>query len=272
MFNSQTLAQDQIEESLIHLNKLLSKAWTFQSDLSGLQNEIDLAIADVQDGFYTVLKDSTEKTLNQHDGHHEKVEVTHAPVYERFSALAPGRCRDTTQTMINLERDVTGFEASNCINTYSRATSTLIEELSVDFSNLNVQFSQIQQIVVKAFVQQNIYITPLEASDDMKKMTELVMQRWEEIVPSLKNIRNELRTKIDGFNTELTSCQDVVLDHVIAGYVRIERQLVVCENFNNARRTAFSSNSINDAKQQDAIIEEFKNFLSSMTPYEWQSL
>lgn len=261
------MSDEKIEGTLIHHDTLMEKAWAFQADLQGLQNEIDIAIADVQNGFFDVLKNSTSQTVNQHEIHNQNVEEVHAPVYERFNRLAEGRCRTTTQTMIDLERDVSGFAASNCINSYNRAVTSIIDELRTNFTNFTLLFSQIQQIVVKGFIIQNIYLRPQDVENKIAEIIELVNKRWEVIKPNLDALRTSLRTRVAAQNRELTNCQTEVYANVVAGYVRIEAQLAVCENFNNSK-SAFNSFT---EQNQELIVEEFKNYLASLPSYVWQA-
>lgn len=241
-------------------------SWEYQNELQSIQSEIDIAIADVQNGFFSVLSSSTSQTLEQYQNHTIDIENLHAPIYERFQRLAEGSCRATTETLINLTRDQTGFGASNCANDYDVAVRRIINDLSIEFNNFNLQFAQLQQIVVKGFIQQNIFLTPEDASSKMKNMLDIVSKRWADVKPNLASLRASLSNRVAIQNRELTNCHNNVESFAVNMYSMVNTQLTQCENFNNSKRT-FSTSNIDELH----VIEEFKAYILSIPAYVWKA-
>lgn len=245
-----------------NINNLINKAWSRQFDLNLLQDQIDVAIADVQNGFFEVLKNSTSQALSQHETHNRQIDDIHKVIYERFSRLPEGSCRNTVQNMIDLEREASGFSGSNCMRFYDRDVTPIITETNFEFTKNNRLLSELQQIVVKAFIKQNIHLTPSDAADTMDKIFDHVNKQWLSIRPSLEDLRIAMRTRIGNRFRELVNCHGNVFGFSVTGYERIESYMYEqCENH--------GSKKISEEEYQ-AAIEDFKNFLESRPPYDWQ--
>jgi hypothetical protein len=148
------------ELKLISPDVTFEHAWLHQKRLAELQDDINQAIHEVQTALSSVLQNSTRETLEQFESHVGDIEARFVPEIERFNQLRPSVCRNSAQTILNHTTEFTGFSASNCATSYDSLVRIEVAAANGEFFKIDQFYSQVQMIVVRAFVGQNAFINP----------------------------------------------------------------------------------------------------------------
>jgi hypothetical protein len=241
----------------------MDNVWIYQNELQTIQSKIDVAIADVQKGFFNELSASSSTTLKQYQNHTEHVEVLHDLIYDRFDELADSECKTMGKNQIRGIKETTGFYALNCAKYYYNGVTKIINESRIDVKDFNLRFSELQQIVIKGFIKQNIFLTGEEAMKRIEEMMKFISELWEEKKPNLDKIRTELKTKIAKENKKVSKFHECVEDWATYMFNGMNSLLEQCEESTKpSRAKEFDKNK---------FIEDFKVLSASSPNCKWES-
>lgn len=239
---------------------LFPHSFNKQSQLQEIQDDINLIIAEVQWGFYEEVKASSGASVDNFENLANAINALHAPILADFTELDPSSCRDGAETLINVTRTQTGFHAGNCASRLYNAVTAHVAKIGSLFENFNAQFSEIQQIVVKSFIQSNLFVDmPTDVMNKMDAKYELVKTRWDAQKPSFVALRAQLKKDLDEEIEKLQVCQSESTTLATTLYNMVRGQIDVCIEFNqngNARARAGPASSRN-------FVAEAMNYLAN---------
>lgn len=231
-----------------------------QVQIQAIQDDINEIIAQVQWGFFEEVQGASAESLTKFENLANRINELHAPIYEDFSQLPPSSCRDGAETLINTTRIQTGFHAGNCASRLDNAVSSILADTNQLFENFNSQFSEIQQIVVKSFVQSNLFVDlPTDVMGKMDDNHVMVEARWDALRPDFVELRNKLKGELSSENSILQNCQQESVNLATTLYGMTRGQIDVCIEYSqnvNQRARAAPVSSRN-------FIEEAVNFLAN---------
>lgn len=257
------------EKKMISPDFLWEPLWRYQSELHEFQNEIDSAIYEAITAVSIVLEHSTTETLGQYESHVDRVEELFSPALEVFQELSPGTCRNTAERILNETTFFTGFSASNCANQYNKRVTEEINRANIALNGFDDIYSQVQSIAVKAFVKQNLFLTPEDILERLEHVYDHLRSQWEASRPEISTLRHNLKAAINTQNVELGNCHNLIEEDASGEYQRFSRMVQTCYDFENSRTAdsfAASSAFIASYTQQ---LEEFLAEHSKLKLYEW---
>lgn len=252
-----------VQVKLQNPGDLFETSRKFQKQLLGLQGDINDAIEQVVIGVSSILKSSTQETLEQYELLYDEVDDIYAPLLTDFNALAPSECRDLAASILNDTTTFTGFNGGICARTYDIGVGSCIDNANQALSRIDGLYSQVQMIVVKAFIGQNSLTTPEDIEQKIEEIFKLVNSRWESSKPELESLRSRLAAEIAAHNVKLGECNTFISEDVASLSGRFSRMVQTCVTFDSPLKSKsvdiLSANSLPSYKQQ---FEEFQAELS----------
>ncbi|CAO1315285.1 unnamed protein product [Diamesa hyperborea] len=134
-------------------------AWEYQSKLTSLQQDINLQLKAIRTSVSNVLRSSSTQTLEQTERNTVSIWSQDVPVRDILFALESTACTDNMKSILNQVTKYSGFQSSNCITRYDESVETELKAAYALLEKYESLFSDIQQIVVKSFIQSNIFLT-----------------------------------------------------------------------------------------------------------------
>lgn len=245
-------------------------AWEYQTKFTELQDDINLTIREAITAISTVLEGSTKTTLEQFEEHVEDIHAMYVPTLELFNRLQPSSCRNSAQRILDDTTEFTGFDGSNCANAYDirvRSDIAAANKALVRFDDL---YSQVQTIVVKAFIGQNAFITPEEIKENITHMFGSMEDKWAAAKPDIEAIKLTLASTIASQNKELGNCHTKIETDAEWSFSRFDRMVQTCYDFDNSQSPLKGRLARNDDSYVTQM-EEFEAEFSKLKPYEWQA-
>jgi uncharacterized protein YfbU (UPF0304 family) len=260
------------ELKLISPGVTFKHAWAYQDKLTELQDDINRVIYEVQTAVSTVLQNSTKETLKQYEDLVNEVQAAFLPTLEQFNVLKPSLCRNSAERILNDTTEFTGFDASNCANFYDIRVRSDIAAANDALQNFDNLYSQVQTIVVKAFIAQNHFVDPEAIEDTITAVFNVVDGRWIAAKPEIEEVRRNLGSAITKQNVELGSCHGKILEDVNWSYSRFSRMVQTCTDFDNTENPlAQKSRMTRSVDSYITQMEEFEAELAKRKHYEWQA-
>lgn len=265
-------ALEEPEKRLIDNGFLFDHAWEYQNLLSNLQDDINLAIHEVQVAVSTVLGSSTKQTLEQYESHFADIEREYVPMLAAFDDLKPTPCKTQAETILNSTTTLTGFDASNCASSYNGRVKEEIAAANRQMARFDELYNQVQSVVVQAFMGRNSFLTPEAIEDKITEIYELIDGRWTAAKPEMEAVRRNLAAAIKDQNIELDSCHTVILNRAILLFGIYESNILTCERFDNTPSSmAMSNRAVADSEPYRYILDEFEAEVAKMKPYVWKA-
>lgn len=246
---------------------MFTSAWDYQAELHKLQGDINEAIRGVIAAVSEVLEKSTSVTLQQYEDHVNEIDELYAPSIEAFERLSPGSCRNSAETQLNATTEFTGFKASNCANQYNNRVKTEVSNANNALIRFDDIYSQVQSIVIKAFVGQNVFLTPEAIEDKIKEIFEIVQKKWEESSPEVESIKKNLADRIGNQNAELGKCHGEILTEAIDEHARFKRMVGTCNDFELSENSVDRFDST--VALHEILLQEFLAEHAKLKVYEW---
>lgn len=241
-------------------NDIFPYSYQKQEAIQSVQNEIDDVIADVQIGFFMEVQNSSEYLLQHIEDLANTVSGIYASILDDFDAVKKGECRDGVESIINLTRSQSGYTAGNCATRVNKDITSILARNYNLFENFNRQFSEIQQIVVKSFIKNNLFIDkPEEVIRKMDDNYNLVKARWDELKPDFTTLRAALRNELIVEDAKFAICHFDVMEFVESMYRNIRGQIDECNYFeNNANARASAANGRDYIAEAMTLSNNFK--------------
>lgn len=143
---------------MIPVDDVFPYSYEKQAAIQTIQDEINDIVAEVQWGFFNEVQNSSSFLVRHFQDLVSVVNDLHGPILSDFSQLPKDECRDGAEVLINTTRDQTGFKGANCATRVNNAITSILAGTETLFENFNRQFSEIQQIVVKSFIKNNLFV------------------------------------------------------------------------------------------------------------------
>jgi len=259
-------------EDMIHPDFLFDHARDYQKKLTDLQGTVIEAVEEVQSAVSRVLKVSSVVTLKQYQLHMGAVESEYAPHLETFNKLDVGSCKDNAKTILNGIMTFTGFDASNCANVYDFRVSALVANASNSLVQFDDAFSQIQLIVVKAFMGENTFVTPETIKAKITDIYGKVLRFINNAKFDSDQFVNSLSLAIEKQNSELGSCHDSILEVASNQFAWFRAMAQTCKGFNESQGgNGRSKRSADNAEEHEKLLEDFKKQFEQLKYYEWKA-
>lgn len=215
-----------------------------QEAIQVIQNQIDEVIVDVQIGFFMEVKNSSEYLLQHIEDLANTISGLHDSIMSDFVNVKEGTCRNYVEEIIKLTKSVSGSNAGNCALDVNNAITSILTRSDDLFENFNRQFSEIQQIVVKSFIKNNLFIDkPEEVIRKMDDNYNLVKTRWDNLKPDFTSLRAALRNDLVIKDATFAICHSNIEKYVEEMYRLSRGQIEQCnynENNENAQASAAS--------------------------------
>lgn len=259
---------------MIHPDFVFLHSWEYQERLIDLQGDINESIEEIQVAVSSVLKSSTSQTLQQFESHISDVEGIYVPMLAAFQTLNPGNCRNDAEDVLNRTTTNTGYRASICAATYDIRVRTEVDAAANALSHFNGLNSQVQSIVVKAFVGQNKYANPEAIEDKITEIFDIVKGKWEGSKPEIHGIRENLASSISAQNGELVKCHEANLKTAATFYAMFEDMVQVCIDFDSIPNPFAASKRFSNAAPSPSFTQKHAEFLAAFEnqqPYKWQA-
>lgn len=215
----------------------------------------------------SVLHVSTAETLHQYESHFKAIEDLYAPELERFEALAPSDCRRGAETILNTTTTTTGYASSNCASSYDSRVKYDISVATKAIVDIDDFYSQVQSIVVQAFVGQNAFLTPEDIKNTITEIYELVSAKWEETKPKLQSIRDTLETSITNQNRILGTCHTSIFTSTTNYFESFRSMIQTCIDFDNTPEPFGKGKSV---APYIIILQEFEEAIARAQPFVWE--
>lgn len=253
------------ESTVISPDFAFEHAWKYQEMFGELQGDINLTIQQAITAISTVLGSSTKTTLEQYREHMDNVYAFYLPFLELISGIQHSTCKIQAETILEQTTEFTGFAASVCASKYDVSIGSEIAAANGALARFDDLYSQVQTIIVKAFVKQNAFVTPEDIKDNITKMFALMEDKWAAAKPDIEAIRLNLASRVAALNAELASCHRFEETQTVQALEFGRSRVQTCEDFNN------SSNPLAQKSRAGySALEEFEAFVATLKPYEWQ--
>lgn len=226
---------------------LFTSAWEFQNSLRELQDDINQQLFLVRTSVSDVLRTSTNITLGQVEDNFFKISEEDNVVHQALSK------QDTThecfQQLVKAREAITnvgGFNSANKLRVYDKAVAALINNANADLEKYNAFFSDVQQIVVKAFTFGSIFVQSAEIQAQIQKKYKTAQDEWAKVRPDISKLIVDLRTNINKKNEGLGTDFLTIQKEVQESYNSVVESIDVCLDYINdvgayvyPRRTSF---------------------------------
>lgn len=260
------------EAKLISPGVTFKHAWVYQVKFTELQDDMNVLIHEVQTAVSDVLEKSTKLTLQQYQSHIDEVQSEYLPALELFNELRPSSCRNLAENILNDTTSFTGFAASNCANLYDIRVRTEIAVANDAFQQFDSLYSQVQTIVVRAFIAQNQFVDPEAIEDTITEVYDVVVGRWNSSRPEIEAVKQTLAKAVDIQNFELGQCHSVILGNAQWGFSRFRQMVDTCVEFDASQNSSPSKTRMSSHTEPHiALMEEFKAGFAKLKSYEWQA-
>lgn len=259
------------EKKLISPDFLFDHAWEYQGRLTVLQEEINEAIQEVQTVVSRVLKVSTAKTLKQYQVHIGAVESEYAPHIEAFEQLIPGDCKDSASSILNNVIRFTGFDASNCAESYDISVRGKVANASNSLVRFDDVFSQIQLIVIKAFVGRNAFVTPEAIEDKISEIYKIARRITHNAQFDSEIFLRNLASEIAEENVELGNCHNSILEVAASQFSWFRNMVQTCLRFENSGASDRTERMARTADPHVQLLQEFQEQFAKLKYYQWKA-
>ena len=214
---------------------LFLSAWEYQSKLTSLQQDINLQLTAIRTSVSNVLRSSSTQTLEQTERNDVSIWSQDAPVRDIVFALESTACTYNIKSILIQVTEYSGFQSSNCIARYEKSVQTELKAAYALLEKYEGLFNDIQQIVVKSFIQQNLFLTPEAIIRKFQIQFKTRNEEWEKTRFDIESFVKSLAANVAVYNTVLESCYNDVQVNLVPSYSLILAEVSICKEFDNAR-------------------------------------
>lgn len=212
---------------------LFFSAWEYQSKLTSLQQDINLQLKAIRTSVSNVLRSSSTQTLEQTERNTVSIWSQDVPVRDILFALESTACTDNMKSILNQVSKYSGFQSSNCITRYDESVETELKAAYALLEKYESLFSDIQEVVVKSFIQSNIFLTLDTIIIKFQSTFKTRNEEWEKTRFDIESFVTSLATNVAVFNTVLESCYNDVLVNLVSSHTLILAEVSICKEFDN---------------------------------------
>ena len=221
------------ETSDISVDNLFETAWEFQSKLNPRQEDIDNDVTQFRNSVSNVLKKSSKNALKEVEENAMKILELENPFRSAINDLKIGECSNDLKKLLSGITGFTGYKSSNCVKMYDFSVDIQVSQAQDLISVYDGIFTELQQLVVKAFVGKNQFSQQAAIIQRFEEEYQTRVAAWEEIKPDVELFIENLMGKIDGFNEIMHECMVEIQNTVVPSYELINEDIETCIIFEN---------------------------------------
>lgn len=215
------------------ITTLFSTAHEFQTKLSETQVEVDDDLTDFRLSLSSVLRTSSAAALSELELNAQAILELEAPVMQAVGTLPVGECSANLKGLLSSITDQTGFASSNCVSAFDVQVDSQVTEAQDMISVFDGVFTELQQLVVKAFVGKNKFTQQDTIVEKFQGEYATRVAVWEEMKPDVERFVGGLTTTISGYNTAMNGCMGTVQNNVASAYQMVQMRVQTCIDFEN---------------------------------------
>lgn len=215
------------------ITTLFATANEFQKKLSETQVEVDDDLTDFRLSVSSVLRTSSSKALSEVEMNAEAILELEAPVLQAVNTLPAGECSTNLKTLLESVTAQTGFASSNCLSTFDVRVDAQVSQAQDMISVYDGVFTELQQLVVKAFVGKNKFTEPDRIIEKFQGEFATRIAVWEEMKPDVETFVSGLTGTITGYNSAMNGCMGGVQNQVAGAYQLVQARVQTCIDFEN---------------------------------------
>lgn len=238
---------------------LFETANEFQKKLSETQVEVDDDLTDFRLSVSSVLRTSSSKALSEVEMNALAILELEAPVKQAVNTLPAGECSTNLRTLLDSVTAQTGFASSNCVSTFDVRVDAQVTQAQDMISVYDGVFTELQQLVVKAFVGKNKFTEPDRIIEKFQGEFATRIEVWEEMKPNVDAFVTGLTGTITGYNSAMNGCMGDVQTSVSSAYTMIQTRIQACidfENTPNPLRVALKPLTLEDVFPKGFLLNE----------------
>lgn len=235
-----------------------------------LQEDINQSVQEVITSVSSVLKRTNRETLTSIQEHYDAVDSIYSPALNDFNKIKDESCRKTSQNILDMIVELSGFQASSCVNKYDQLVKVAVNAANSAITALDDSYGQVQLIVTRSFIRQNAFLAPEDIKALITKVFEDVEAKWLAAKPQLEGIKNKLSTEIAASNLQLDSCHDDTQDTTSSMKPMFERSVNICLEYEQTE-SPFKSKSAGEpwANEMNQLYKEVKTYVENVDRSEW---
>lgn len=228
---SAAIDDESISAHLIVPDSLFVNAWDFQGRLGELQQDINEQLTAIRTAVSTVLRSSSNVTLEQIQVNSEKLLAQDEPTRLEIFSLPSSFCVTNLKVLINAITEFTGFGSSNCVSAYDKSVQGALNTAYALLQKYEGSFADVQQLVVRSFIGVNVYIQPEVIDARFAEGYNRRVAEWAAARPEVEEFVRTLSSNVAVFNSVLGECFKSIQDKVNPSYAELRANIAVCNTF-----------------------------------------
>lgn len=217
----------------LSVDELFEIAWEYQNKLNPRQQDIDNEVTEFRTSLSRVLKVTSKEALEEVEENSKIILELEKPVRSAVSELKEGDCSKNLNNLLTATTEFTGYESSVCVKYYDKSVIAEVREAQDLISAYDGIFTELQQLVVQAFVGRNQFNQQEEIVEAFEVEYDRRIEAWEEIKPDIDNFIDDLTNDVEKSNEELKVCMKAIQDDVLLAYNRMSDRIQTCIDFEN---------------------------------------
>jgi hypothetical protein len=228
------VAEESISRFVIAPDSLFENAREYQGKLQALQLDIDEQLTAIRTSVSTVLKSSSNVTLEQIESNANAILAQDTPTRDAIFALRRNTlCVNNLITLINGITEFTGFGSSNCVSTYDKSVQGALNTAYALLQKYEGSFGDVQQIVTRSFIKFNVYTQSDEIEAKFIEHFNKAEADWTAARPEVAEFVRTLSGNIAVFNTALGACFTKIQQAIAPAYGLLEQEIDTCNVFDS---------------------------------------
>lgn len=222
-----------IESKAATTEPLFSSAWSYQTLLTNLQDDINAYLTKLRTAVSIVLKSSSNETLHQIEDNALAILDLDEPVRDAIYAQSNTVCIVNLRVLLNAATEFTGFGSSNCAAAYDQSVQAELTKAYAELRSLEAAFGDVQQIVVKSFSKQNAFTQQEVIENNFVSLYNQKNSAWAATKGDVEGFVNRLKANIAVLNGRLGNCFSAIQVSIAPAYVALEGEIATCNVFDN---------------------------------------
>jgi hypothetical protein len=225
----------------LSVDELFEAAWEFQERLNPQQEGIDADVTQYRTSVSRVLRMTSKDALTEVEENTKEILELEKPIRAEVDELVVGSCSSSLKQLLSGITEFTGYESSNCVKTYGRGVNQEVKEAQNLISLYDGMFTELQQLVVDAFIGRNQFIQQAEIVETFENEFERRLNAWEEIKPNVEAFVESLGDKISDISNLMSTCMKQVRENVVIAYEYISTGVETCKEFDGSVNSKFKA-------------------------------
>lgn len=212
---------------------LFSSAFEYQKKFESLQEDINSKLIEVRTVVSSVLKSSSQTTLEQIEGNVNDILALDHPARLKIYALEATLCTKNLKVLINGITEFTGFPSGNCVTSFDLSLQGLLTTAYALLKEYEGSGFNVQQIVARSFIGRNAFLEAEEIEALFKDLYNKRFNEWNESAPQVDGLVENLKSNIAGYNEVLQQCYSQIQQNVAPAYDVLEGEIATCRAFDD---------------------------------------